>query len=110
MPPDAAMVVAVTLALPWSARAIVAVEVVIIPQSMVMLALPVAWIPVLLLSCRLSTQKSPETETPAACAVAVIMGALGRNIELNDSDFLTPSTTLTWFLLLPLLAGKVTVG
>src|SRR4029450_9318358 len=110
MPPDAAMVVAVTLALPWPAAALVAVELVIIPQSMVMLALPVAWIPVLLLSCRLSTQKSPETETPAACAVATITGASGRNIELKDSDFLIASWTLTWFLLLPLLAGKVTAG
>src|SRR5678815_3621108 len=99
MPPDAAIVVAVTLELPWPAAALVAVELVIMPQSMVMLALPVAWIPVLLLFCRLSTQKSPETSTPAACAVAVICGGFGRNIELKDSDFWTASTTRTWFLL-----------
>src|SRR4249919_481436 len=105
MPPAAAMVVAVTLALPWPAAALVAVELVIIPQSMVIDALPVAWIPVLLLFCRLSTQKSPELCTAAACAVAWMSGGVARNIELNDKFLRTASVTRTWFCWPAALAG-----
>src|SRR4029450_13147543 len=84
MPPEAASVVAVTVALPWPAAALVAVELVIMPQSMVMELLPVAWMPVLLLFCRLRTQNSPELPTVAAWAVVVISGAAVMNIDLND--------------------------
>ena len=62
---------------------------------MVMAALPVAWMPVLLLFCRLSTQNSPELPIVAAVALVLISGALAMNIELNDKGRRTASTTLT---------------
>ena len=67
------------------------------PQSMMMDALPVAWMPVLLLFCRLSTQNSPELPTVAAWAMVRMTGALAMNIELNASGRLTARSTRTWF-------------
>ncbi len=72
---------------------------------MTIVALPVAWIPVLLLFCRLSTQNSPALDTVAAWAVVRISGGLVMNIELNDNGRSTASTTRTWFWLIPASAG-----
>src|SRR5690349_17689398 len=110
MPPEAARVVAVTLALPWPAAALVAVELVIMPQSMTIELLPVAWMPVLLLFCRLRTQNSPEFWTAAAVALVTMSGAADMNMPLNDSGRVTPSVTDTWLRLLPASSGYSMIG
>ena len=94
MPPTAAIGDAATFELPVATAAVIDGELVIIPQPRLTSVLPVASMPVTGALSRLTTQYLPDG-TMVAVALALIVGAVDRNMPENPSDCCTERSTFT---------------